>query len=309
MCEEEESVVECVECSKFLCENCSKKHKEKKNHNFKEISNVYLCTDHQMKCEFYCYYCHETVCPNCVHPLLNDSKHSKHKVETLEECEKNTIKKSNDYISNMDSKISLQKKKILEIKSKINQLEEKLKDKKIEFQDNLKLVDKLFKNMNDFKQLNFLDQLKIMEFQYKGIYKNEIKISELLKEGWVVVFEQGYEDVFEISDLGSVSNGFYCVGGFQNDNDVIDLCAFGSESIFSKTDSSIKAVLINGVYWYCVEGESFGFSDKEEIHLDSADTMIGDLRLSWHLGSSGYRIGSLLNLDSNFSKIILKKVK
>lgn len=101
----------------------------------------------------------------------------------------------------------------------------------------------------------------------------------------------------------------YCVGGSLKGNDILILCAFGTEEIFKKTNSNNSAVKKGDVYWYFMPGKSFGFSDKEEIFLSSADTIKGENKLSWHIDHGGFRIGDKLDLNNadNYERIILFK--
>ena len=64
----------------------------------------------------------------------------------------------------------------------------------------------------------------------------------------------------------------------------------------------------NSVFWYCHKNKSFGFSDAENINLNSADTIDGEKRLSWHLHSNWgcYRIGNLRDIGK--SKDYRKKI-
>jgi hypothetical protein len=294
MCEESEAFFECLQCSKFLCKDCSTKHKSKKKHNFKEISNAYSCTEHFIKCNFYCYNCQETVCANCAHPLLENSKHSKHKTETLKVCEEKTKEKSKKFIEKMKIETEEKEKKIKEVKLLILELKQKLKKKEEELVKLDDSYDELNESILKFEKLDFLEQLKKMEIKqilfdqeiieddvkYKGIYENKIKISELSTKGWEIVYDKPYKDSFSFESTKSLcqSKGVYCVGGYIKGNDIINLCAFGVESIFNQTFSNDKAVLIDEVYWYCVKSQSFGFSNEEKISLSNADTTNENLK-------------------------------
>jgi hypothetical protein len=62
MCEENEVTVECTDCKKLLCENCSTKHSKKKNHQIKLIKELYVCSFHSKKADYICMDCLEFVC-------------------------------------------------------------------------------------------------------------------------------------------------------------------------------------------------------------------------------------------------------
>ena len=54
----------------------------------------------------------------------------------------------------------------------------------------------------------------------------------------------------------------------------------------------------HGVHWYCCPGKSVGFAPVGEVSLNSADASHRDdpLRLSWHLGSGGWRAGEVCDI-------------
>jgi hypothetical protein len=69
--------------------------------------------------------------------------------------------------------------------------------------------------------------------------------------------------------------------------------------------------LENGAYWYRYSGRSFGFAGNQSVVLNYVDVSSSNPteRLSWHYNFSygGYRIGGIINLNSNsqYYKIII----
>ena len=81
---------------------------------------------------------------------------------------------------------------------------------------------------------------------------------------------------------------------------IIKLGAFGERAAVLKQTSKNTPHENNGVWWYRTPGESFGFAGSSHISQNSADTVSGAHRLSWHLGgSSGYRAGDSKSLSSS----------
>ena len=80
-------------------------------------------------------------------------------------------------------------------------------------------------------------------------------------------------------------------------------------NVFATTNSYSSAKLSDGVYWYNVDGKSFGFAPASQINLADADTydIDSELRVSWHMnGNGGWRAGSSNSLtnDDTFRKIV-----
>ena len=80
--------------------------------------------------------------------------------------------------------------------------------------------------------------------------------------------------------------------------------------MFQSTYSKSIAHFNNGLYWYNVYGNSFGFSPVENVNLNSADVENDDqseYRLSWHIdqGIGGYRAGDMYP-SGEYYKVIYK---
>lgn len=146
--------------------------------------------------------------------------------------------------------------------------------------------------------------------------KKNISFNELLGSGWKVEYQEKFSHSTTFDELANIAKKFedipdalICCVGKKVDCDDIELCAFGPlKDVLTPTDSKSVAKQIGEVYWYYVRSESFGFAEESNISLGSADTVSGDLRMSWHLsGGRGYRIGENkdLNSSSDYEKILL----
>ena len=99
-----------------------------------------------------------------------------------------------------------------------------------------------------------------------------------------------------------------CVGGADSTGTTLQLIACGNCYVITSATALNSPVLNNGIYWYFTLGSSFGFSPFSIITQNSADTTDtnGDLRLSWHIGSGGYRIGMTKSATTQKKMIFLK---
>ena len=79
------------------------------------------------------------------------------------------------------------------------------------------------------------------------------------------------------------------------------------DAVFAATSSSSIAYENRGVYWYHYSPKSMGFAPSSAVSLNSADTNDGssNTRLSWHIGSGGYRAGSSGDSTGGIYKIVL----
>jgi len=167
------------------------------------------------------------------------------------------------------------------------------------------------------KDVPFLERYRAFKestvptIKYDGI-KRDLPMQDLIKGGWKIILQKSYANCTqnqEILDFGQLNYTQFCVGGREITSDLLKLCAFGDKNIFSETFSKETPVMRDGVYWYCVKDNSFGFSDQSNVSLNQADGITGDLRLSWHLTGKdgGYRIGELVkdNTNGNYEKIVL----
>ena len=153
------------------------------------------------------------------------------------------------------------------------------------------------------------DQTKCSAFVLPSGVQHNVSSSKL--SGWVKYFDQPYSQVTQQADLtrglpGGATHIMVC--GSRTGSASPMLCAAASKAdVLRKTGSTSSASgPYNGVYWYNYRGKSFGFSDSRSIKLDSADTISGSGRLSWHIDRSdgGYRIGNTIKLNkaTNYRK-------
>lgn len=294
MCEELNVEKECNDCQKLLCLKCSIKHSKNKGHTIIDYQKVQKCEFHiGFKKEFFCKTCLTEICKGCLNVI--DGIHKSHDFVKLIDEEKSFTEKI--------TKMNFEKKKE-ELRNKIIECERDLKSIEI-------IEDKKQPLVERYKRMVIFDPSSNKKSkEYKGIYQNEILISDLKRDGWRIIYEHDYAHPTTFDEIYFYdSSGFYCVGAYETNQDKLILCAFGDQNIFKENKlTGFCEILCNDVFWYLRKGSSFGFSDKKEISLFQADTMNGDKRLSWHLeGSGGYRIGDMINLNNSkqYNKIIL----
>lgn len=129
-------------------------------------------------------------------------------------------------------------------------------------------------------------------------------------DDYVEVYWETYSDITLSEDIlasgySTEDYPYLCVGAYQSSvSSTATLMACGERGIAdAATYSTSTAYFNNGAYWYRYAGYSFGFADSSAISLNSADTMSGAARLSWHLDgiSGGYRAGDTLGLNGDTS--------
>ena len=79
-------------------------------------------------------------------------------------------------------------------------------------------------------------------------------------------------------------------------SNIMTLCAVDNGQFALKESNSKKLANKSKsvVCWYLVKSKSFGFSNTEDINLDSFDSLGGSLRLSWLInGEGGGRVGEI----------------
>jgi uncharacterized protein with von Willebrand factor type A (vWA) domain len=157
MCEEKEVTVECIDCKKLMCQNCSTKHAIKKMHHIKKIGKFNTCSLHSKKADFICIDCLTFVCLTCTHQSV-DTIHTKHEIKNV-----------SDLIKTIDSKVKNKIESTLKytnktIKMKVEQLEN-LKNQVFVLNDQ---IEKLTKNHDEAvmiqETLNDLDLMEKIEF-------------------------------------------------------------------------------------------------------------------------------------------------
>ncbi len=151
-----------------------------------------------------------------------------------------------------------------------------------------------------------------------------VPISNLINQGFQIVYNQLYGTVTNLNDLTTVYNQcnlltIICIGGAAVGSNTLLLvsCANCKTLLSSYTDLNIPR-LINNAYWYYTPSKSIGFSPNSSIAQNSCDYYdhknklpLDPLRLCWHLDWSGWRLGSIieLNYDTNYLKLIFLKQK
>ncbi|KAL9654911.1 hypothetical protein ABK040_008701 [Willaertia magna] len=149
----------------------------------------------------------------------------------------------------------------------------------------------------------------------KGIYKEKLQLSILLKQKWNVIYQENYGHItteYELLKIKSSydKNRLLCVCGKEKYKDIIELAAIDTiENVLKETSDKYIASKggAEGLYWYFVGGYSFGFSNESKINLDGSDMTTGKLKLSWRLNAmGGRRVGDKdLTYSADWEKIIL----
>jgi hypothetical protein len=150
-----------------------------------------------------------------------------------------------------------------------------------------------------------------------------VTTSNLIKQGYKVIYNQTYATVTNLSDFTSILSSCnnmstICLGGAAVGSNTLLLvsCANCKTLLSSYTDLKIPR-LINNAYWYYTPSNSIGFSPSSSIRQNSCDNYdyvnnlpLDPLRLCWHLDhGGGWRLGSIikLNSDTNYLKLIFLK--
>jgi len=144
-----------------------------------------------------------------------------------------------------------------------------------------------------------------------GILQN-VSINELKQFGWNVVFDQPYEYKLTFEEIQTIRenaghNAKVCLGAVEAKNpDVLTLCCIANcKKALLESNSKDKATLVDGGFWYNAKDKSIGFADTQDVKLNKADAIEGDLRISWHYNNAGYRIGNLKNFGKEWKRVIL----
>jgi len=144
-----------------------------------------------------------------------------------------------------------------------------------------------------------------------GILQN-VSINELKQFGWTCVFEQPYEYKIPFEEIQTIrenagQHAKVLLGAIESKNpDNLVLCCIANcKKALLESTSCDKGTGIDGAFWYNVRGKSIGFSDVQEVKLNKADAMEGDLKLSWHYNNAGYRVGKIKNFGKEWKRIIL----
>ena len=148
-----------------------------------------------------------------------------------------------------------------------------------------------------------------------GIQYNTVTVDDLLAGGCSPCLSEYYATPTTSANILSCAGPVLFVGAKYGWSSTLNLGAYGLASEVQTVTALNTPHLSNGVYWYFVPGQSFGFLKDNTLQQASADigTTNPDSRLSWHLDVNGggvsvggYRAGSYnqLNHDTNWQKII-----
>ena len=136
--------------------------------------------------------------------------------------------------------------------------------------------------------------------------------------GFTKIYDHTYDYITtdsEILDLRNRCNAgsVLCVGGGIRGDDNMRLVACGNcLSVLSVTVLNTPNY-VGSAYWYYTPTKSFGFSPTSSINQNSCDYIESNnnFRLCWHTdnNSGGYRLGNIINLnsDSSYSKYVFLK--
>jgi len=149
-----------------------------------------------------------------------------------------------------------------------------------------------------------------------------VTTSNLINQGYQIVYNQTYGTVTNLSDFTSILStcnnmSTICLGGAAVGSNTLLLvsCANCKTLLSSYTDLNLPR-LINNAYWYYTPSQGIGFSPSSSILQSGCDWYdyvnnlpLDPLRLCWHLDWSGWRLGSIieLNYDTNYLKLIFLK--
>ena len=106
-----------------------------------------------------------------------------------------------------------------------------------------------------------------------------------------------------------------CIAGSDSqNNNLLVLVACGNCSVVLKKTPKNTPNLHNGAYWYYTPdsgSKSMGFAPTASISQEEGDhyDKSNNQRLSWHLDSTGCRLGTLIEIhsDTRYYQVVLKK--
>ncbi|KAH3732907.1 Cell surface protein [Pelomyxa schiedti] len=108
--------------------------------------------------------------------------------------------------------------------------------------------------------------------------------------GWNVHYKQPYKHCTKASDIDPGQGEWMLVAAQDVATGVLVLAAVGKRSVVCQRSTSLTeaGVCHRGVWWYFVEGKSFGFTSTRAIQLSPADICEAapHNRLSWHIEGS-----------------------
>lgn len=147
-----------------------------------------------------------------------------------------------------------------------------------------------------------------------------LTLSDLAADGWSELYNDFYRagnSQAQLLEFQALAGSAYVfVGAINLAGDVIVGATGLASEVLSIGGTSSAAVShsSSNLYWYNVQGLSFGFTPTQNVSLGSADTTsdaLNPLRLSWHSHGvdsvGGWRAGETrwLNGSTDYRKIIL----
>ena len=135
-------------------------------------------------------------------------------------------------------------------------------------------------------------------------------VSQLQSFGCSLCYQVSYGTATTLSNINGCTGPYIFVGALASSSSAnFVLGAFAPQTSATTQTARNQPNLINGVYWYCTSGYSFGFSDVYSINQDFCDfaDLSDRMKLCWHIGGGGgYRAGNTIDLNSNtiFQKVL-----
>ena len=186
----------------------------------------------------------------------------------------------------------------------------KLKASNVELkQQMINIKEQHNKEIAGLKDEIYLLRPQIIKRKYFGVLKN-VSLRQMMNDGFKIGMIELYSEPSVFDDFQKFKEfRLVAVAARKKDDDNLILVGVGKgKKVFKETLSVNKTNFDNGCYWYYMKNKSLGFSNVDKIELECADTVDGEMRISWHLeGSGGYRIGNSkkLNKSAEYEKIIL----
>jgi hypothetical protein len=144
----------------------------------------------------------------------------------------------------------------------------------------------------------------LIEFSGIKIEQDNLSSAALLQSGWTLSYQHLYEYKTTVAELDAVGGTKWLVAARRKGKDTLVVAAMGDRDVVLKrTRERAVAHEHNGAYWYCFEGNSFGFAPTARVNLWYADEedQASQHRLSWFLDKDdgGWRAGYACNLDTS----------
>ena len=224
---------------KLYCKKCISINNYSKR-DYKNIFNLYICSNHRENYIAYCGDCDRNLCQQCM------NKHQTHHYKPDKNFY-NNIKTLEEFICNLKKKIQESKEILDKLEAKINIYESLLirnnyvitKEKIINF-ENLKIINNINENqkifINNINKIN--NELKsLLSFDYNNIFKQNLKNDEIdLNKKKKIINECNFQknSSFQIINLHSISiiNGIIYL---NNKNGMKNSMAFAKKDNLNKS--------------------------------------------------------------------------